>query len=473
MLPVKEGLQRQVKVLIGIGNLGFGGCHRGFHSRLTNPNGFLEPASSDLLLVNERRNLSVVGAVSRTFSVPSVSGPAFQVCGYHIDLLLSGSGVASSVSGKSMAACGSKSLFVDPRVSKRYAGMVYGDGSPPSRGRISMRLRGRDHREGSSTTYGYFAYRAVKRWIALNPQSGGWGFRGLHSSLLNQYSAGNAPDVSFDNSVTEEQVRDSLDPVAAKLSAKPLKLVSGSCYLPHPDKEETGGEDAHFICAEEQALGVADGVGGWAELGIDAGFYSRELMSNSVSAIQDEPKGSIDPARVLEKAHTSTKSKGSSTACIIALTDQGLHAINLGDSGFIVVREGHTVFRSPVQQHDFNFTYQLESGSNGDLPSSGQVFTVAVAPGDVIIAGTDGLFDNLYNNEITAVVVHAVRAGIDPQVTAQKIAALARQRAQDKNRQTPFSTAAQDAGFRYYGGKLDDITVVVSYVAASKAEEKH
>lgn len=93
-----------------------------------------------------------------------------------------------------------------------------------------------------------------------------------------------------------------------------------------------------------------------------------------------------------------------------------------------------------------------------------QVFTIPVAPGDVIIAGTDGLFDNLYNNEITAVVVHAVRAGLEPQVTAQKIAALARQRALDKNRQTPFSTAAQEAGFRYYGGKLDDITVVVSYI---------
>jgi len=96
-----------------------------------------------------------------------------------------------------------------------------------------------------------------------------------------------------------------------------------------------------------------------------------------------------------------------------------------------------------------------------------QVFTIPVAPGDVIVAGTDGLFDNLYNNEITAVVVHAMRTGLSPQVTAQKIAALARQRALDKDRQTPFSTAAQDAGFRYYGGKLDDTTVVVSYISGS------
>lgn len=57
----------------------------------------------------------------------------------------------------------------------------------------------------------------------------------------------------------------------------------------------------------------------------------------------------------------------------ICFFQQGLHAINLGDSGFIVVRDGCTVFRSPVQQHGFNFTYQLESGRGGDLPSSGQV----------------------------------------------------------------------------------------------------
>ncbi|KAK6924328.1 PPM-type phosphatase-like domain [Dillenia turbinata] len=172
-------------------------------------------------------------------------------------------------------------------------------------------------------------------------------------------------------------------------------------------------------------------------------------MSNSVGAIQEEPKGSIDPARVLEKAHSSTKAKGSSTACIIALTDKGIQAINLGDSGFIVVRDGCTIYQSPVQQH-----------------GSTQLFTISVAPGDVIVAGTDGLFDNLYNGEITSIVLHAVTACLSPQVTAQKIAALTRERGQDKIRQTPFATAAQEAGFRYYGGKLDDITVVVSYVSS-------
>ncbi|KAM1202409.1 hypothetical protein ACFX15_017949 [Malus domestica] len=103
---------------------------------------------------------------------------------------------------------------------------------------------------------------------------------------------------------------------------KALKLLSGSCYLPHPDKEATGGEDAHFICEDAQAIGVADGVGGWADVGVNAGFFSRELMSHSVRAIQEEPEGCFNPARVLEKACSCTKAKGSSTACIIGLTEK-------------------------------------------------------------------------------------------------------------------------------------------------------
>ncbi|XP_068669680.1 probable protein phosphatase 2C 55 isoform X2 [Aristolochia californica] len=440
---------------------------------------------SDPCVVDQERALSVVGALSRTFSIPSVSGPSCQVCLYHIDSPLLGSPQSSLINQlqRKMASYGSLSTQTElaarslENVASKgkqllkfgnKANLSYRNKSLHCYRKASMSLRNREPCP-SKFVYGFFLLDSNEtRWIPgffTAP-----GAKNFHNSSFSPQSAGAAPDVSFDGSAREEQLANATTSSDQKVPGdRALKLLSGSCYLPHPDKEETGGEDAHFICVDEHAIGVADGVGGWADLGIDAGQYARELMSHSVRAIQEEPKGSIDPARVLEKAHSSTKAKGSSTACIIALTDQGLHAINLGDSGFIVVRDGCTIFRSPVQQHDFNFTYQLASGNDSDLPSSGQVFTIPVVPGDVIIAGTDGLFDNLYNNEVTAVVVHAVRAGLGPQVTAQKIAALARQRAQDKNRQTPFSTAAQDAGYRYYGGKLDDITVVVSYITSSNA----
>ncbi|KAM7514151.1 hypothetical protein LguiA_003734 [Lonicera macranthoides] len=483
---LESALEDSEEFLCGQGKLLFGN-YRLYHSVpsqiLTDLPVFLRPgtlaaAQSSLHLVNRKKNISVVGALSRTFSIPSVSGPSFQVCGYHVDRLLSEPNNFSPE--KAPMALSSSSAFLGDRalinsVSKRGHVSMSTDKSSCSSYinrsfnsciKASMSLSNKE-KPNDYLLYGYFVYHVAKRRGFSNP-SLGFGFLGFHTSSVANLSAGTAPDVSFDNAVREEQLSNSADNAEAKILAeRTLKLNSGSCYLPHPDKEETGGEDAHFICTDEQAIGVADGVGGWADHGVNAGIYARELMSNSVSAIQEEPKGSIDPTRVLEKAYSSTKARGSSTACIIALTDQGLHAINLGDSGFMVVRNGCTVFRSPAQQHSFNFTYQLENGSVGDLPSSGEVFTIPVAPGDVIIAGTDGLFDNLYNNDITAVVVHAVRAGLGPQVAAQKIAALARQRAQDKNRQTPFSSAAQDAGFIYYGGKLDDTTVVVSYITST------
>ncbi|KAJ4964995.1 hypothetical protein NE237_016844 [Protea cynaroides] len=486
ILRKQGGLASSVEVLLGQGKLLFTNAGLSLFrpiSTIAEMHLFLRPdvifaVRSDPRIVNQRRNLSVVGTLSRTFSIPSVSGPSCQVFEYHIHCLLSDSSSVlpgNLIQRTIMSAYGSESLlghhcldnqtFRNDSLSNsiKRAGVSYCNGSLDSCRKAIMSLRNQEP-SNSYIIYRYVPIDVARRNCGSNPLVG-TETNNLYSSSSACCPAGVASEVSFDGSAREEQHPSSAVSSDEKIPGdRTLKLLSGSCYLPHPDKEETGGEDAHFICVDEQAIGVADGVGGWADLGVDAGQYARELMSNSVAAIQEEPKGSIDPARVLEKAHSSTKAKGSSTACIIALTDKGLHAINLGDSGFLVVRDGCTVFRSPVQQHGFNFTYQLESGNSGDLPSSGQVFTITVAPGDVVIAGTDGLFDNLYNNEVTAVVVHAVRAGLEPRATAQKIAALARQRAQDKNRQTPFSTAAQEAGFRYYGGKLDDITVVVSYI---------
>ena len=82
----------------------------------------------------------------------------------------------------------------------------------------------------------------------------------------------------------------------------------------------------------------------------------------------------------------------------------------------------------------------------------------------MIVAGTDGLFDNLYATEMAAIVLQSTICGLSPDITAQKIAYMAREHAKDRHRQTPFSAAAQDAGFHFSGGKMDDITVVVSYV---------
>lgn len=59
--------------------------------------------------------------------------------------------------------------------------------------------------------------------------------------------------------------------------------------------------------------------------------------------------------------HCSFSSLGSSTACIIVFDNVNhiLYSANLGDSGFLVVREGKVVHRSEEQQHYFNTPFQL------------------------------------------------------------------------------------------------------------------
>ena len=94
------------------------------------------------------------------------------------------------------------------------------------------------------------------------------------------------------------------------------------------------------------------------------------------------------------------------------------------------------------------------------------MFNLPVAAGDVIVLGTDGLFDNVFDPEVAALVAASLQAGMDPQAAAQRIAAVAQMRAKDRLYRSPFARAAEAAGYYYLGGKLDDITVVVSYVVS-------
>ena len=53
------------------------------------------------------------------------------------------------------------------------------------------------------------------------------------------------------------------------------KFLYGSHMIPHPEKAYKGGEDAMYV--SDNLLVVADGVGGWADQGVDPGLYSKKL----------------------------------------------------------------------------------------------------------------------------------------------------------------------------------------------------
>ena len=54
--------------------------------------------------------------------------------------------------------------------------------------------------------------------------------------------------------------------------------MNGVCCIPHDDKVYKGGEDAWT--ASDRLIAVADGVGGWANQGVDPGLFSKQLTKD-------------------------------------------------------------------------------------------------------------------------------------------------------------------------------------------------
>lgn len=197
------------------------------YSSLTELHALLRPgtisgASSEL--VNRRKNISVLGAISRTFSIPSVSGPALQTCGYHIDCAIAESNQYSTRSkfqDKPMAACGSgaalgecsfenlsfRNACLSP--SAISANICFNNRSVDCCRKASMSLKNPEQ-PSSNVIYGYFTYNVAKRFCSSYLNTG-FGARDLHSSSTSHFAAGSAPNVSFDNSAREEQLANSTD----------------------------------------------------------------------------------------------------------------------------------------------------------------------------------------------------------------------------------------------------------------------
>lgn len=67
--------------------------------------------------------------------------------------------------------------------------------------------------------------------------------------------------------------------------------------------------------------------------------------------------------------------------------------------------------------------------------------------------GTDGLWDNVYPEEVSAIVAAARDEGWDPNRTASRLAKYARRRASDDKYISPFAYSALSMGLMYIGGK--------------------
>ncbi|XP_010261225.1 PREDICTED: probable protein phosphatase 2C 62 isoform X2 [Nelumbo nucifera] len=282
----------------------------------------------------------------------------------------------------------------------------------------------------------------------------------IEGALQNEHGV----EVAGTELVELQDVETTPDPHGGEeISAPELFLSSGAAMLPHPSKALTGGEDAFFVTGQNW-LGVADGVGQWSFEGINAGLYAQELMENCAKIVSEYQGVQLTkPDKILIQSAAEAESPGSSTALVACFDGQAFHVANIGDSGFIIIRNGTIFKRSSAMVHEFNFPFQIE---RGDDPSELiEAYTIDLDEGDVIVTATDGLFDNLYEQEIASIVSKSLKASLKPKEMAEFLAMRAQEVGRSESARSPFADAAQAAGYTgYIGGKLDDVTVIVSLV---------
>ena len=303
------------------------------------------------------------------------------------------------------------------------------------------------------------------------------------------------------------------------------------------------GEDAFFVAdaLRYSCLGIADGVGGWNSLGVNPALFAWELMECSRQAATSNQCPM--PWQILHEAYEAVQlggkvAAGSSTACLLTLDKESgiLHSANLGDSGFWVFRFKHApdtldnqsdisdqsvasmdlVHESQESQHHFNAPFQLAILPShisefqrkffmADKPDDASVATFGpLQHGDIIVMATDGLFDNLYVEDVAGMLMYmlteewehfylsndtldenGVRKSNTDILHSPEWRMLVQNKMEDiakfvvKNaaacaaspRLSPFSKRARQNGWLdNSGGKVDDITVLTAFVVAKERE---
>ncbi|KAF2030033.1 hypothetical protein EK21DRAFT_66430 [Setomelanomma holmii] len=257
----------------------------------------------------------------------------------------------------------------------------------------------------------------------------------------------------------------------------------------------TNGDDA--VLVSDYFIGANDGVGAWAtrEKG-HAALWSRLILHfwalNTESATYS-PTTEPDPVAYLQSAYELTKEAtsdpnewhGTTTVCGALLSSDNekpdhplLYVTQIGDSQILVIRPStnEVIFKTEEQWHWFDCPRQLGTNSPDTPNDNAVVDRVELQEGDIVLAMTDGVVDNLWEHEVVSNVLESMEKwrgekGKDPEkqtyadgmrFVAQELVNAARTIAQDPFAESPYMEKAIDEGLSIEGGKLDDISVVAA-----------
>eukprot|EP00434_Breviolum_minutum_P006325 symbB.v1.2.005584.t1/scaffold326.1/size228935/6 len=220
---------------------------------------------------------------------------------------------------------------------------------------------------------------------------------------------------------------------------KPLCFNACTYQRTHPVKANSGHRDADATLVSPMAVGVADGVSQIEEYGIDSSELPTELLRQCEELAFDQllPRSRAAPYHgpipLVREAFCGTECLGSTTL-VLALLDNStrihgkLHpmiaVISIGDCELVILRrlQGRSgplelVFHTEMQRVDGHCQTPLQLARVDEridaafddsitvevIERGSAVHCISAYEGDIVIMGSDGVFDNLYLDEVTAI----------------------------------------------------------------------
>jgi len=287
---------------------------------------------------------------------------------------------------------------------------------------------------------------------------------------------------------------------------KPLCFSAKTYQKTHPIKAKIGHKDADATLASPMLLGVADGVSQLEEFGMDASELPHELLRvceelGMSQLIPDRPVNPQDmyrgPVSLLKEAYEETESLGSTTVLLAVLDNSTkihgkLHpmvaVLTIGDCELLMLRrlEGRqanfqAVFHTEMQRIDGHSQTPLQLARVDDrvdpdfdeelalevIERGSAVHCVSAYEGDIIVLGSDGIFDNLFLEEIVEIVNESLpdpKPGNFVPTQPALLHQISRRLVEEshlKSEAGPHGLPDTPIGL---GGKMDDTSVVVAEV---------
>lgn len=222
---------------------------------------------------------------------------------------------------------------------------------------------------------------------------------------------------------------------------KPLCFNAKAYQKTHPKKaaiaKQLGRKDADATLVSPMLVGIADGVSQIEDFGIDA----SELPNQLLNAVEEqaiaqllpgqETEDYLGPISMMREAYLATDCQGSTTVLTATMDNSTrihgkLHPMiavcSIGDCEILVLRrntEGRLApaFHTEMQRVDGNAQCPLQLARvdetidpNFDpdtmievIERGSAVHCVSAYEGDIVLLGTDGVFDNLFIDEVVQI----------------------------------------------------------------------